>query len=168
MARSISTRSQILSIETMLMLIFFSFFAGSFYYTFNSRSSTVNSLSEMRDLEKQVIQISELLIKTPGFPQNWNQTSVIQPGFFETEVCSFQKLENFFNMTYLDLIQTLNLASYNIFVNISSVYNYTTVINKTIGILPQNQVMASPINRFFIVEKNNIRIPVKMEMVVWR
>ena len=145
MARFTSTKSQILSIETMVMVVFFALFAATFYTTFNSRSSSVGNVIEMRELEKRIIQSSEMLIRTQGFPHDWNQTNVIQPGFLDGETCSFEKLEMFFNMSQSKINQALNLESYSIFLNITSVYNYTERISMSSGVFPDNAEIASPI-----------------------
>ena len=118
---------------------------------------------------KKAIYASDMLLKTEGIPFSWNSTDYNKIGLKTGEtLISFYKLKEFQKISDLDTSKDLGLSGYNVFFNISSIYNYTNQINYLKGPSPSEPYLLIPVERVFLVENGTTNIPVKMEMVIWR
>ena len=72
------------------------------------------------DLESGSLFATDVLMKTEGFPTNWNNTSVIVPGFLENGTLSKNKISNFVHLDYNRAKYMLGLSGFDFNMTVTS------------------------------------------------
>ncbi len=164
-----SRKAQIFTFEVIIAVVIFMtliiFLNSSVYSTVDQKNQKI----EKNELYDRAVYSSELLLRTEGVPSNWTDSDYIQLGLEkENFVVSKNKLDMLMNVSTNNIISSIGLSGYNLFINITSVFNYTTQINYTKGNPPSDPYILIPIYRFFLLDNETENIPAKMQMEVWR
>ena len=124
---------------------------------------------EYAELREKTIRITDLLLRTPGVPEGWNESNYLQLGLAKGEyVISSQKLEQLLNLSEEEVAENLGLTGYHLFLNVSSALNYSTWVEYILGQYPSSSQVAIPVRRLALLDVNGKNIPVKVLLVVWR
>ncbi|RLG16591.1 hypothetical protein DRN62_03350 [Nanoarchaeota archaeon] len=153
----------------MVVVVFFL----SLLFVFNSyvsgRLEEFSLYNEYSRLRNKAIRVTDLLLRTPGLPEDWNESNYLQLGLAEEEyIISSQKLDQFLNLSEEEVADSLGLGSYRLFLNISSALNYTSWVEYIFGEYPSSSQVAIPVRRLALLDVNGKNIPVKVLLVVWK
>jgi hypothetical protein len=86
---------------------------------------------EYEDMVTLALQISNGLVRTPGYPVNWNSTNVKIIGLAkEDRVLSTEKLSNFVSLTSNQMKTALNIPLYNFYFALLSLNSSTINLTK--------------------------------------
>lgn len=114
-AHKINTRrkAQIAVTDFFIALFIFVILLSFIMLTWNRYNLRLNERLEYEDMLTQALQVSNGLVKTSGYPVNWNSSNVKVIGLASTDrVLSSDKLARFNNMSDADLIDTFKIAPY--------------------------------------------------------
>ena len=121
-------------------------------------------LSKMQTL---VYEISDSLIRMPGFPENWNQTNVEILGFAEEEnILNTTKIGMFLSMDNDTIKSVLGIENYDFFFEILYPNGSVGEINGTPvikGNSPVNAAVLVSIERYVMFGNT----PAKMRFILW-
>lgn len=118
-------------------------------------------------MERLALSISDKLIRTPGFPRDWNDTTVEVLGLAEEEnILNSTKIEIFLGMENETIRSLLGIQNYNFYFEILYLNNTLVEIDgKTLvkGVPPKNTECVIPVERYVILQN----LPVKMRFTLW-
>ncbi len=169
MAQYTSRKSQIFSFEAILSVLIFTMaflFLGNVVF---SKITEMNEVSESRFLTNIALDSSDTLFNTKGVPYDWNTTNYEKIGLEEEDfLVSMEKMQMFLSMSEEEVLGNLGIEGYHIFINFTNIYPYTENITYVFGTAPNNPYILARVYRFFLLRNETSRIPMKMEMEVWR
>ncbi len=93
------------------------------------------------DLDSGSIFATDVLMKTEGFPSNWDNTSVIVPGFLDNGTLSSTKIFRFTQLDYSRAKYMIGLSEFDFNMNVTRL-NGSTVFNIYGGQLMQAESVA--------------------------
>ncbi len=142
-----------------------------------SLNAQVNSIEENRGVQRMALAASEALVRTRGFPENWNTSNVQGIGLAGTEerVLDATKSKYFFELLASNYTETkfkLGVGWYELNVDITD-KNNTVILFEGVafsrGAVPLNATLAANTQRIVIMEFNQTsREFVNVKVVVWR
>jgi len=121
---------------------------------------------QLKDIESKALTVSDALIRAPGLPFDWNETTVRVIGLAaEENVINKTKALRFVNLTYIQS-RALLTGRYEFYFELTHV-NGTVInesgINLTQGILPLNPSVVVPVERYVLYDDEIKR----MKLLVW-
>lgn len=156
--------------DFMGSLLVFSVVITIFMFSWNSVESNQRQFSVEDQMRQDAYYTTTFLVSTPGYPENWNNSTVEIPGFASEadNVISAQKLREFRNVSYER--QKSLLGSRNFYL---SFRNDTKVIELDsekleYGQKPVNASTVVPFTRSVLVDKSGSNVDAEMRYVVWR
>lgn len=112
-------KAQVLTPDFLMGLVIFTavLFIGVSIWNISYEKSTW--LYENKQMQKKALYISNILINTPGIPENWNTSNVIMAGLKKSNEDSLdpEKLINFRLLEYSHSKTVLGLGSYDYYIN---------------------------------------------------
>ena len=127
---------------------------------------------DISDINLEINSISNKLIRSKGYPENWNKNNVLDIGWEQDyPLLNTTKLNYTTQLTYSQLKDLLK-TNYDFQINITykngSIYkinqtplSYGTSLNITSSIL-------SHVSRIAYIESDNKRIPVSINVYMWK
>lgn len=109
-------KGQLLSSDFILGAVIFLIVIGFvvsfwFYVDFQIKSN-----EEKKETESRIIRVSDILIKSPGSPENWNGTNVSSVGFYaDRGRLNLSKIINFLDLGYQEAKHKLGLQGYEFY-----------------------------------------------------
>jgi hypothetical protein len=156
--------------DFMGSLLVFSIVITIFLFSWNS----VESNQQKFDVEEQIRQDSyyttTFLVSTPGYPEDWNNSTVKIPGFASEadNIISPQKLREFRNISYDRQKKLLNSRNFHlIFRNDTHVLELDSEKLKY-GQKPVNASTVVPSARNVLIDKPGGLEDAEMRYIVWR
>lgn len=150
-------KGQIWSADFIVSVVIF--FSALAIVTFAWNHAASQSLEQrtLADMQTATIRVADSLIRTPGYPENWNASDVEQIGLATTPyIINQTKLEQFLALDYSDAKRLLGLRGDWEFYFEMSYLNGTVVETK--GTYSQNTLTASPITRNILYGKMVIKL----------
>ena len=151
-------------------LLVFSVVLTIFLFSWNS----VEANQQKFDVEEQIRQdayyTTTFLVSTPGYPEDWNKSTVEIPGFASDSdnVISAQKLSEFRNMSYERQKILLNSRNYYlIFRNDTSILELNSD-KLEFGKKPVNASTIVPFTRNVLIDKSDKLVDSEMRYLAWR
>ncbi len=72
-------------------------------------------------MKERLFQITDLMVRTPGYPPNWTSKNVKIIGFSSQDhILQKNKIESFINLSDSFIKEKLRIRDYNFFLNISA------------------------------------------------
>lgn len=87
-------------------------------------SEGVRADEARRDLELAAIFSSDALVKTTGFPEDWNSTNVVTAGLIDDKKINLTKVRTLMDMDYSTASRVLGLGGYGFNLTFSDVSGY--------------------------------------------
>ncbi len=148
-------KGQIVSLDLLIALSIFAFLLVTLFSVINSNNANFFQNSEYNEMALQALEISEILIKTPGKPSNWDSSNVIAFGLAsEDRIISFEKAQEFCSIPESDISRLLNI-DYPFYFNLSGAV--------TCGSVPSG-ARAATIERIVFFNGSNS----KLRFTLWR
>ena len=154
--------------DFMGSILVFSVVITIFLFSWNSVESNQQTFSEEDQIRQDAYYTTTFMVSTPGYPENWNNSTVEIPGFASEadNVLSAQKLVEFRNMSYdrqkeLLGVRNFNLVFRNDIIELDSE-------NLEYGQKPVEASTVVPLTRNVLIEKSAGAVDAEMSYVVWR
>jgi hypothetical protein len=157
-------KGQIWSIDFAASIVIFISVIVVMMFVWTYTSSQVAEQKSGDDIQSLAISVSDSLVRTPGFPPDWNNETVSVIGLADEEnILNETKVEYFLYMgkNDYDRVRSLLGISYNFHFNLTHLNN--TMINET-GIEPLNADIIVPIERYCVY----LGKPVKVRFIIWK
>ncbi len=162
-------RGQLWSMDFAVSLIIFVLMAGMVVFAWNYTIQNSTDQVNFNVLENDVLMMSDTLIRVPGLPEDWNESTVRVIGLADEEnVLNSTKVKQFVNMDYSMIKSFLGISNREFYFEIN--YPNNTVmeidgVNLTKGTHPSmgNSSVVVPAERYILI---NGKIA-KMELLLW-
>ena len=155
-------KGQIWSADLTLSAFVFITIAVAFLSAFGYMLISAQDNTELRDMERISLSVSDALIRIPGIPEDWNRSNVQFPGLADREnIINETKLERFSSMDYSTLKVLMGLDKYEFHFRLSDVNGTVYAEN---GMEPENAIASMPVNRYVLYSGRLARL----RFVVWK
>ena len=160
-------KAQAWSTDFVVSAVIFVLIFALVLFTWNQTLYQTQQKITLSKMQTLVSEISDSLIRTPGFPENWNQTNVEILGFAEEEnVLNATKIGMFLSMDNDTIKSVLGIENYDFFFEILYPNGSVGKINGTPvikGNQPVNAAVLVPVERYVMFENT----PAKMRFILW-
>jgi hypothetical protein len=106
-------KGQALSGDFIISIAIFLFILAILMPLFGQITERIRTDSDQRELEARSIFVSDAIIKTAGYPADWNSTTVKTIGFSDNNRLNMTKIRSFLDMSYQDAKDALSLEDLN-------------------------------------------------------
>jgi hypothetical protein len=129
-------RGQVVGFDLMIAVAIFMLISIFLVFTWVEYNHKIDQRVEYNDMIATGLQTTNILVKSPGYPWNWNTTDVEFIGLVdEDRQISQAKLDQFLNMSYADLRNKLKTGPYDFYFNLEK----TDGENVTLGLTPSGE-----------------------------
>lgn len=143
------------------LIIFFSAMISA-VFAWNYISTDAVQTQEMKEMQLSVLTLSDSILRTPGVPADWNESTVKVIGLVNDEnILADSKVRSFTNMSYSTARSLLGVYPYDFYFEIKDV-NGTVYGNTTFPVSSDASIVV-PAERYAMY---NGRI-VKVKFVMW-
>lgn len=143
------------------MLIFFSAML-SVIFAWNYISANTVENRELTEIQLKAFELSDSLIRTPGIPSDWNDSTVQVIGLaYSDNILVESKVKEFVSMDYNKARSTLTISPYQFYFEVMDI-NGTVHENSTLSVSATAE-MVVPTERYALY-KGRI---VKVRLVIW-
>lgn len=162
-------KGQMWSMDFAVSIVIFALMIGIVIFAWNYAIRNSADQVNLNILENDVIMISDTLVRVPGMPEDWNESSVRVLGLAEEEnVLNKTKVLQFVNMDYNQIKILLGIANREFYFEMRYPNNTVmdiggTSLNKGIDPVGQNSNVVVPVERYVILNGNIA----KMEFFLW-
>jgi hypothetical protein len=120
----------------------------------------------IREMENLVSLSTDTLVRSPGFPPDWNSTDYIAIGLADDDnVLNYTKLVEFNDTDYASVKALITQGLYEFYINVT--YMDNSIIMTYGDTDTSSASLVIPMRRFCLLD-NGTRRPVYFDMVVWR
>ena len=158
-------KAQLWSLDFVMSLLIFMSAVLAVAFAWNYISANAAETQEMKELQYKVLALSDSLIRTPGIPAEWNETTVEVIGLAEDEnVLNVTKVSHFISMSNTDYERAralLNMGPYEFYFEVADLNG--TVIQNTTNPLSPAASMVIPAERYSLY---NGRMA-KVSLIIW-
>jgi len=159
------SRSQIFSIDLNVSLFLFISFTLLAIFLFNYTSTQIDDYISGRGMENLAIMSTDTLVRSPGFPQDWNSGNFTSIGLAdEDNVLNYTKLLELNETDYASAKILFTQGIYEFYINVTDFGENVIMTYGNTDISSANSIV--PIRRFCLLD-NGTRKPVYFDMVVW-
>ncbi len=139
--------SMIIFMSAMLMLLF----AWSYI-----SADTVES-QELKEMQFRSMTLSDSLIRTPGIPADWNESTVKVIGLaYDDSMLDGPKVDEFLNMSYAKARSLLGIQPYEFYFEIKDI-NGTLYKNSTLAIDSDSSIVI-PSERYAVYRERVVKV----------
>jgi hypothetical protein len=164
-------RAQVWSFDFMASVIVFFVIIAILFFSWEYITFQNEDLITFNEMENNALSITDTLIRTPGFPEHWNETNVQIMGLASEEnVLNETKILMFVQMDYDYAKRILGIPAYEFYFRISYLNGTQARANNTdlvIGLDPTlflNSTMVVPIDRKILFDTR----VASLEFILWR
>jgi len=124
-------------------------------------------------MQKKAYSITDALIKTEGFPENWNNETVRIIGVSEKtpQVLNKIRLLNMKNISHLQMKRLWGVSDFNIRITFMNSTGETIIVDGIpleYGQIPLNQKDLVPLKRLVLINDSGTHIRSIMSFSIWR
>ena len=155
---------QVLTSDFVLsLIIFFVIFEFTFTIWNMAQSKTMHLEAERRMQEKTAF-MTETLIKSQGYPANWNEDNVILIGLSdENFIIQDEKVEEFQSMDYEKIKNIFGIEDYDLNVTISTETAYYTIGRD----IDDDALIIVPIRRIILLNSSGSVKRGTLNLITW-
>jgi len=155
-------KAQLWTLDMALSLLIFFSAMLSMMFAWNYISADVVQNQELKELQLKVMTLSDSLIRTPGIPVGWNESTVQVIGLaYDDNTLDEYKVNEFVNMSYSKARSLLGIVPYEFYFEVKDI-NGTLYKNSTLAIDSFSTVVV-PVERY-ATYKGRI---VKVKFAIW-
>lgn len=158
-------KAQVWSLDFALSLMIFMSALFATVFAWNYISANTAGTQTMHELQAKALALSDSLIRTPGLPQDWNESTAQVIGLAEDEnVLNIAKVRSFVNMSdddYDRLKGLMDIGFYDFYLEVVDLNG--TVFENTTTPVDQSSLTVVPVERYVIY---NGRVA-KVRFVIW-
>lgn len=156
--------------DFMGSILVFSAVITIFLFSWNSVEGNQQKFAEEDQIRQDAYYTTTFLVSTPGYPEDWNKSTVDIPGFASESdnVLSAQKLLEFRKISYDRQKRLLGARNFNlIFRNDTEIIELNSE-DLDYGQKPVNASTIVPLTRNVLIETSDKSIDAEMRYLVWR
>lgn len=157
--------------DFMGSLLVFSIVLTIFLFSWNSVENNQQKFSLDEQIRQDAYYTASFLVSTPGYPGDWNNSTVEIPGFASESdnLISTEKLREFRNVSYENQTKLLGARNFHLtFRNDTHVLELDSE-KLEYGERPEeDSSLVVPLTRNVLIEKSDGLTDAKMRYVVWR
>ena len=159
--------AQLFSFDLISSLTVFMIFFTIFFFAYGQLKLQTAQATAAKDAQDTATFLSDELVRTPGIPANWTNTTVVTIGLAEEDgVLALSKLRALGNMSYQNSTFFLVLGNFEYFLNLTALNNATLF---TYGWYPpQNITTVTPIKRMVLLHNDTGRQLAILRLIVWK
>jgi len=165
------SKAQILAGDFFFSMAIFLLVLGISMVMFNYVAIQVRNNQEEDFMHIVSLTTADLLLKTEGYPKDWNESNVKSIGLATNDLLNESKVVRFVNMSYDTAKSGLKINQYDFLITFNDI-NGTALnlsgINMSIGIDPVVESQVVKIHRSTIIDNGTRRIPTIISIVLWR
>jgi len=138
----------------------------------DTANTQLRETEDFQQMQSIALAISDMLIKSPGNPENWDSSNVKAVGFADSpHVLNESKILSFYSMSRQEAAIALGLTGYNF--NISFIDRNKQIITykgKTlsIGYVPHYESNLVVSQRVAVLKNSTQQLPVIMRVMLWQ
>jgi hypothetical protein len=127
-------KGQLWTLDMALSLIIFMSAMLSLLFAWNFISAYTIESQELKELQLRSMTLSDSLIRTPGIPDDWNESTVRVIGLaYDDNTLDEYKVDGFLNMSYVKARSLLGTQPYEFYFEIRDI-NGTLYRNSSLAI----------------------------------
>jgi hypothetical protein len=155
-------KAQMWSLDLAASLIIFFSAVIALVFAWNYMSAAIVQNQETDELQLKALTVSDSLIRTPGIPQDWNESNVISIGLADDDnLLNETKVQRFVNMSYDSARFLLDMSPYDFYFEVADI-NGTVYENTTVPVSNQSSILV-PVERYVLYGG---RIS-KVKLLIW-
>ncbi len=113
-------KGQIAALDFFIALLIFSVLLTITMLSWSSYHSKISERAEYHDMMTKAFQISDVLVKSPGFPSNWDEGNVGVVGLaIEDRILSIDKVNAFANLSLNKTKSIFQIYGYKFYFNLT-------------------------------------------------
>jgi len=148
-------KAQVWSIDTAFSIAIFLTALLMIFFSINTISNDIMINKELESINTLTLSISDALVRLPGFPKDWNRTTVRVLGLARDEnILDEYKVSEMLDIDYDTLRVATGAGKYNIHISLfyinGSIAKDSYGRNITAGLLPTNPDYISRMERYCI------------------
>ena len=118
-------------------------------------------------MQQKAFYITDIIIKTRGYPEDWNSTDVELAGLSggKNHMLSIEKIDMFGNVSYSQCIDMWDIPGYGFNLTIR---NSTDIILSGGAAIPANATVVLPYSRIVNIDYGNHADKGKFEFIFWK
>lgn len=156
------SKGQIFSIDFMASLMFFLPFLLIMIFLWNYSEIQYAETERTIDMRDKAVLISDLLLKSEGYPKDWNSANVVTLGLAkENNKISNEKLNRLYEINCTRFKEIFDMK-YNFFLEVTDINDNILFTDDKCGNY-SNAEDIIPIQRYGLLEEKLI----KMEVLIW-
>lgn len=156
--------------DFMGSLIVFGIVLSIFLFSWNSVQANQDQFDVEQEMRQDARYTTTFLVSTPGYPEDWNNSTVEIPGFAGSSdnVLSGEKLREFRNVSYESQKSLLGAENFRlVFRNQTDVMQLDSR-DLDYGEKPVDASTVVPVTRNVLVNRSGALEDAEMRYVVWR
>jgi hypothetical protein len=156
------SKGQAISIDFMLAMIIMLIIIGMASSSWDRIMYIMNEKTQRTELKRLGLAVSDMLVRNPGTPSDWNGSSVLSIGLVDKHnVLNKNKIQSFLGMSKNEIQNKLGIQGYGFSFRVRAVNG--TVIADYVS-TPSNPTNVIIVRRIAVYET----IPVHIEFGLWR
>lgn len=164
-------RGQVFSTDFIISAFVFIILLNVAFMAWTEAYSQQHRLSQERLLQQQSSYLASLLSRTPGYPQDWNASTVKVLGLADpNHVIQETKLEELGAMTENEIQEAMNVAGSEFSINITNASGTMLIDGSRLewGAVPTDADTVAVARRSVLVNATNLYQRGTLEVVLWR
>lgn len=163
-----SNRSgQLFSYDFIISATIFMFFFSTFFFVWDYLNRQIAWQSELRDIQERAALLSDVLVRTAGYPENWTSANVESIGLATGE-------DNVIDPARLFALNATNYSAARDVMGLGQRYEMYLMLNDaanntifTYGRYPSSPKAVVPINRYVLYDNSTSRPRAALRLVLW-
>ncbi len=148
-------KAQIWSTDFIASVIVFFLIFTTLMISWNYLNQKNAERMTMEEMETAALLVSDTLLRIPGFPENWNESTVQSLGLAMKEnVLNESKVKMFFSLDYEKIKELLGLKESEFYLKITELNGSIIMLNGTYlekGVYPENKSIIVPVERYVLL-----------------
>lgn len=160
-------RGQYFTHDFLLSIILFLAIMSLGLNTWDNLGKKINEVDYLEYMEQKSFYITDVLIKTQGYPQNWNETTVLLPGLSsgKSHILNYTKINMMNSINNSEMIRMWDIQGYGYNLTIR---NSTAVIMSHGSLVLQNASILLPYSRVVTIDYGNAVDKGTFEFLLWK
>lgn len=161
-----SNKGQLFSYDFIVSAVLFLFFFSTFFFVWDYLNRQVAWQSELRDIQERASLLSDVLVRTDGYPVNWTSANVETMGLAGEDGIIDQSRLSALNATnYSTARDVMGLGRrYELYLQLNDTANRTIFVY---GQPVSSPKVAVPINRYVLYDNSTSRTRATLRLILW-
>ncbi len=158
---------QLFSYDFIISATVFLFFFSTFFFVWDYLNRQIAWQSDLKDIQERAALLSDVLVRTGGYPENWTSANVGTIGLTtgEENVIGPGRLLALNATDYTTARDVMGLGQrYGLYLQLNDTMNNTIF---TYGQYPSSPAAVVPISRYVLYDNSTSRPRATLRLVLW-